>query len=114
MLVEGGDRLLNAFSPHLGNYAQRVLARRGVDIRTGALVKGADARSVTLADGTTIACQTIIWSAGVRPNDAVVDPSLPRFRNHRITVDPWLRVPGATRVYAIGDLASPQVGDQGE
>jgi len=114
MLVEGGDRLLNAFSPHLGNYAQRVLARRGVDIRLRALVKGADARSVTLADGTTIACQTIIWSAGVRPNDAIAEASVPRSRNHRITVDPWLRIPGATAAYAVGDVASPQVGDQGE
>jgi len=114
ILVEGGDRLLNAFSPHLGHYAQRVLARRGVDIRTRALVKGADARSVTLADGTMIACGTIIWSAGVRPNDAVTDPSIPRLRNHRINVDPWLRVPGASGVYAIGDVASPQVAKQGE
>ena len=114
ILVEGGDRLLNAFSPHLGHYAQRVLARRGVDIRVRALVKDADARSVTLADGTTIACETIIWSAGVRPNDAAADASLPRFRNHRITLDPWLRIPGATGVYAIGDVASPPLGNQDE
>jgi NADH dehydrogenase len=114
ILVEGGDRLLNAFSPHLGHYAQRVLAGRGVDIRTRALVKGADSRSVTLADGTAIACETIIWSAGVRPNDAVADPSIPRLRNHRISVDPWLRVAGASGVYAIGDVASPQAADQGE
>jgi len=114
ILVEGADRLLNAFSPHLGHYAERVLTCRGVDIRTRALVKGADAHSVTLADGTTIACETIVWSAGVRPNDAVADPSLPRLRNRRIVVDPWLRVPGATGVYAIGDLASPQVANQGE
>ena len=114
ILVEGADRLLNAFSPHLGHYAQRILARRGVDIRTRALVKAADARSVTLADGTRIDCETIIWSAGVRPNDAVVDASLARFRNHRVTVDAWLRVPGATGVYAIGDVASPKLGDQGE
>jgi len=114
ILVEGADRLLNAFSPHLGHYAQRILTRRGVDIRTRALVKAADARSVTLADGTRIDCETIIWSAGVRPNDAVVDASLARFRNHRVTVDAWLRVPGATGVYAIGDVASPKLGDQGE
>ena len=114
ILVEGADRLLNAFSPHLGHYAQRILTRRGVDIRTRALVKAADARSVTLADGTRIDCETIIWSAGVRPNAEVVDASLTRFRNHRVTVDAWLRVPGATGVYAIGDVASPKLGDQGE
>jgi NADH:quinone reductase (non-electrogenic) len=114
ILVEGADRLLNAFSPHLGHYAERVLSRRGVAIRTRVLVKAADASSVTLADGTNIACGTIIWSAGVRPNDAVAEPSLPRLRDRRIAVDPWLRIPGASGVYAIGDVASPQVGSQGE
>ena len=114
ILVEGADRLLTAFSARLGHYAQRVLARRGVDIRVNTLVKGADARSVTLEDGTTIACETIVWSAGVRPNDAIADASLPRFRNHRITVDAWLRISGATGAFAIGDVASPPVGNPGE
>src|SRR5207248_364140 len=36
ILVEGADRLLNAFSLRLGRYAQRVLTRRGVGVRTGA------------------------------------------------------------------------------
>ena len=114
ILVEGADRLLTAFSPRLGHFAQRVLARRGVDIRINTLVKGADARSVTLANGTTIACETIVWSAGVRPNDAIADASLPRFRNHRITVDAWLRISGATGAFAIGDVASPPGVDQSE
>ena len=66
--------------------------------------------------GTPNAAATRIepGSAGVRPNDEVVDASLARFRNHRVTVDAWLRVPGATGVYAIGDVASPKLGDQGE
>src|SRR6266567_1617734 len=63
ILVEGTDRLLNAFSLHLGRYAQRVLTKRGVAVRTGALVKSANGHSVTLSDGTAIACATIIWSA---------------------------------------------------
>src|SRR6266702_3145481 len=41
ILVEGTDRLLNAFSLRLGRYAQRVLTKRGVAVRTGALVKNA-------------------------------------------------------------------------
>jgi NADH dehydrogenase len=114
ILVEGADRLLNAFSPRLGRYAQRVLERRGVDIRNHALVKGADTDSVTLADGTTIACGTIIWSAGVRPNDAIAQPSVPRFRDRRIKVDEWLRIQGAAGAFAIGDVASPEAGDQRE
>jgi NADH dehydrogenase len=107
ILVEGTDRLLGAFSARLGRYAKRVLQRRGVEVRTGTLVKTANGHSVTLADGTAIASSTIIWSAGVRPNDPIGDSSLPRFRNARIQVDAWLRIPGAAGAYAIGDTASP-------
>jgi NADH dehydrogenase len=111
ILVEGTDRLLNAFSLRLGRYAQRVLSRRGVTVRTGALVKSANGHSVTLSDGTAIACSTIIWSAGVRPNDPVGEAPLPRFRNARIQVDAWMRIPGAPGAFAIGDAASPAVAD---
>ena len=112
ILVEGTDRLLNAFSVRLGRYARRVLERRGVEVRTGALVKTANGHSVTLADGTEIACATIIWSAGVRPSDPIGESPLPRFRNARIQVDEWLRIPGAPGAYGIGDAASPLAGDR--
>ena len=111
ILVEGTDRLLNAFSVRLGRYARRVLERRGVEVRTGMLVKTANSHSVTLSDGTAIACATIIWSAGVRPTDPVGEASLPRFRNARIQVDECLRIAGAPGAFAIGDAASPRVGD---
>src|SRR3989440_2573072 len=112
ILVEGGDRLLNTFSARLGRYAQRVLTRRKVEVRTGALVKSANGHSVTLSDGTAIASATIIWSAGVRPNDPIGESSIPRFRNARIQVDEWLRIPGSPGAFAIGDAASPRAGDR--
>src|SRR5438132_9695162 len=80
ILVEGADRLLNAFSVRLGRYARKVLERRGVEVRTGTLVKTANGHSVMLADGSAIACSTLIWSAGVRPNDPIGDSSLPLLR----------------------------------
>jgi len=112
VLIEGTDRLLNAFSARLGRYAQRVLTRRGVAVRTGVLVKSANGHSVTLSDGMAIACATIIWSAGVRPNDPIGEAPLRRFRNARIEVDQSLRIPGAPGAFAIGDAASPRVGDR--
>ena len=110
ILVEGADRLLNAFSARLGRYAERVLKHRRVDVRLKSLVKDADPRKVTLADGSTIASETIIWSAGVRPNDALAGDGPPRYRNRRLEVGPHLEIPGADGAYAIGDLASPRTG----
>lgn len=114
VLVEGTDRLLSAFSARLGAYARRVLERRGVEVLTTVLVKSADTHAVTLADGTTIPCETIIWSAGVRPNDGLADATLPRLRNRRLQVDAQLRIPGAQGAFAIGDVASPEQGGQGQ
>lgn len=114
ILVEGMDRLLGAFSQRLGRYAQRVLERKGIDVRTRTLVKAADESTVTLSDGTLIDCRTIVWSAGVRPNDPTGAPSLARFRNTRIKVDERLRIAGAPGAYAIGDVASPILSDQRE
>ena len=114
VLVEGLPRLLSAFSEHLGRYALRVLERRGVEVRLRVLVKAADDDGVTLSDGTSIPCRTIVWSAGVRPNDPSGVPSLPRFRNARIKVDGRLRIPGAEGAWALGDVASPEVGAEGQ
>ena len=110
LLLEGQDRLLGTFSERIGRYAERVLRRRGIEVRTKTLVTGADATSVTLSDGTLVPTRTIIWSAGVRPNEASHDPQLPKYRNGRIKVDACLRIPGRSRAYALGDVASP--GDQ--
>src|ERR1700682_2791143 len=102
ILVEGADRLLNAFSVRLGRYAQRVLLRRNVTVRTGALVKNANGHSVTLSDGTAIGSATIVWSAGVRPNDPIGESPVPRVRNSRVPVEGWLRIPGSAGAFRLG------------
>ena len=110
LLLEGQDRLLGSFSERIGRYAERVLQRRGIEVRTRTLVTAADSTSVTLSDGSVVPTRTIIWSAGVRPNDPGSDPSVPRFKNGRIEVDACLRITGRGHAFAIGDLGSP--GDQ--
>jgi NADH dehydrogenase len=113
-LIEGAGRLLGAFPERLGHYAQRVLEQRGVEVQLKTLVKDADEHGVTLANGTRIPSQTIIWSAGVRPNDPTGQDALPRFRNRRIELDPQLRLRGTSGAYGIGDVASPAVPGGGE
>lgn len=110
VLVEGTDRLLGSFSQRLGAYARRTLERRRVEVLTNKLVKNADEHGVTLGEGITLASETIIWSAGVRPNDITADDLVPHSRKQRIQLDGQLRIPGAEQAFAIGDVASPEVG----
>ncbi len=105
VLVEGRERLLGAFPRQLGAYAGRVLRRRGVEIRVGTLVTSADEHSATLSDGVTIPTATIVWSAGVGPDDPLGDTA-PRSRSRRIEVGPDLGIRGRPGSFAIGDVAS--------
>jgi NADH:ubiquinone reductase (H+-translocating) len=106
ILVEGTDRLLGHFSPELGAYAERILAKRGIEVRTSTLLQKADEASVTLSTGDVIEARTVVWSAGVRATEPTANDRLRRSRSHRLEVDQFLRVKGVDRVYAIGDLAS--------
>jgi len=108
VLVEGQDRLLGTFSDRLGRYAERVLTKRGIEVRTKVLVQAADDRQVTLSDDTVIPTHTIVWTGGVRPLTPGVEPELERSRSRRLRVDSFLRVPGAQRVYALGDAAGAE------
>jgi NADH dehydrogenase len=100
LLLEGGDRLLPMFVPRLSEYARRELERRGVEVRTDTLVASADDTGVVLHDGTEVETATMVWTAGVRPNDPVHE------KPERLSVDDHLRVLGAPDVFAIGDVAA--------
>jgi NADH dehydrogenase len=99
LLLEGGERLLPMFVPRLSQYARRELERRGVEVRTNTLVASADDRGVMLHDGSEIETATMVWTAGVRPNDPVHEEA------DRLPVDDHLRLVGAQNVFAIGDVA---------
>jgi len=106
VLVEGRDRLLGTFHPKLGEYAERILRDRGIDVRTSVLVEKATEEVVVLSSGDEILSHTVVWSAGVRPEDPVRTPDAPRSRSRRLEVDGHLRLAGRSDVYVIGDAAS--------
>lgn len=106
VLVEGQDRLLGAFHPKLGEYAERILRDRGIEVRTSVLVQKATDDVVVLSSGDEILTRTVVWSAGVRPQDPVRTPDAPRSRSRRLDVDGHLRLAGTSDVYVIGDAAS--------
>jgi NADH:ubiquinone reductase (H+-translocating) len=100
LLLEGGDRVLPQFKRRLSAYAQRQLARRGVDVRLDTLVASADDTGVVLRDGTELATSTMVWTAGVRAANLLDDES------GRIAIDDHFRIAGADGAYAIGDVAA--------
>jgi NADH dehydrogenase len=106
VLVEGGKSLLPGLPKRMGEYSQRLLAERGVEIVTGDNVAGADDVSLTLASGNRIETRTIVWSAGVKPSPTVGSTPLPLTKRGAVEVSADLLVKGYANVWALGDCAS--------
>lgn len=105
MLLDVAERVLPELDPRLSRTADRVLRRRGVDVRMQNSVKEARSDGVLLTSGDNIATRSLIWCVGVRPDPLVADMGIPTVKG-RLTVDEYLRVPGYPDVFACGDAAA--------
>ena len=105
LLLDTASRLLPELDPHLGRTADRVLRRRGVEVRTGQTVTEARDDQVLLSTGENVPTRSLIWCVGVRPDRLVDELGLPTNRG-RLVVDEFMSVPGLSDVYACGDCAA--------
>ena len=105
VVVEGRDRLLGPFPERLGAYTQKRLGKLGVEVILERYVTTVEDGIVTLSDGSELEAQTLVWSAGVKPESLAEHEGIARAaRSKRIEVDAHLRI--AHRVFAIGDIAA--------
>jgi NADH dehydrogenase len=105
VLVDAAPRILPDIPPPLGDYAAAELRRREVEIHVGTTLESVSADEAVLGDGTRIATNTLVWTAGVAPNPALREWSLPLDEKGRVEVDELLRVRGHEHVWALGDCA---------
>jgi NADH dehydrogenase len=105
LLVSRGPVILHEAPERLRDHAARLLERRGVDIRLGTTIEAVENGVVSLTDGTRHRSETLVWTAGVKPNRLVAELGLPLDGRGRIIVDGTLRVEGRSNVWAIGDCA---------
>ena len=104
MLVHSGSVILPELGESLGRYTQKVLARRGVEVRLNTRVKSMTENRVFLIDGLQIPSQTLVWTAGTVPNPLTVALPCAKERG-RIRVNEFLQVPDWPDVWAVGDCA---------
>jgi NADH:ubiquinone reductase (H+-translocating) len=104
VLIEGGNRILPTFAESLSKKAARRLEKLGVKVLTGMKVDKVDEQGV-IAGGQRIPSATVLWTAGVTASPVVKTLGVPTDRAGRLPVDPFLMVPGAIGVFAVGDVA---------
>lgn len=104
VLLHALDRILPELDERLALYAQKILAKRGVEICLNTKLEAATGVDAILADGGRIATRTLISTVPSSPNPLVDALVLPRERG-RLKVDSSLLVTGTQNVWALGDCA---------
>ncbi|HKO30753.1 MAG TPA: FAD-dependent oxidoreductase, partial [Nitrospiraceae bacterium] len=104
LLVEGGARILSAFSPDLSAKAATALERKGVTIRLNSRV------SEVRTDGVMIGSEfvrstNVIWAAGNKASPLLTSLAVPQDEFGRIHVRSDLTIPGESWIFVIGDSA---------
>jgi NADH dehydrogenase len=105
VLVDGGSKVLAEVPRRLGAYTEELLRRRGVELQLGTTIDSVEPDAVRLSDGTRIATETLVWTAGVVANPILSPLGLPLDERGRVLVDSSLRVHGHDDIWALGDCA---------
>jgi len=104
-LLEAGPATLGPMSKISQQKSQAYLESMGVQVKVNTQVKDYDGKKVLLADGSTIASNTLIWAAGVTGNvPNGIEASL-LVRGNRIKTDAFNRIPGTDNIFVLGDIA---------
>jgi NADH dehydrogenase len=104
VLVHSGSVVLPELGEKLGAYAQKVLAKRGVEILTKVRMKSYVNGVVELNDGTTMKSSTVVWTAGTAPNPILSDLPFKKEKG-RVVANEFMEVPDWEGVWAVGDCA---------
>lgn len=109
LLCDAAPAVLPELGPALGARALAVLRGRGIDVRLTTELTSISADSVTLSTGEQVATRTVVWTAGVAASPliaALAERHQLQTQKGRLTVDPYLAVPGHRDVWALGDAAA--------
>ncbi len=107
LLIEGGPRVLPAYSAELSRKAEEQLHHLGVEVRTSKMVTRVEPGAVWTGD-QRISAAVILWAAGVAASPLGQKLGATVDRAGRVHVQRDLSIPGYKEVFVIGDLAALQ------
>lgn len=106
VLVEAANRIMPEVGPKMGRYTVERLLDADIEVNLDTRVKTLEGGHVVLDDGQSFDADTIIWTAGVKPNPMLENTDLPRDERGRVICTTELQVEGMPGVFCAGDCAS--------
>ncbi len=107
VLVEATGRILPEVDLDMAAWAVKQLTARGMDVRLSTRLESvSDDGVVRLSDGGEFASDTLVWTAGTKPNPLLARTDLPLDERGRVRCEPTLQVSGTEDAWAAGDLAA--------
>jgi NADH dehydrogenase len=105
-LLEGAPRILAPLPERVSDTALALLLKRGIKVVTDCKVTAIGSDAVTDDEGNEYPVDLCVWAAGIRAPEFLSALGLATGRGGQLDVDAWLRVKGASNIYALGDCAS--------
>ena len=105
ILLEGGPRVLPAYSERLSRKAEEQLERLGVEVRTSQMVTRIEPGAVWVGEHP-ISASVALWAAGVAASPLGRKLAASVDKAGRVLVEPDLSIPERPEIFVIGDLAA--------
>ena len=105
LLLEAGSALIASYPDELRLATLRLLRKKNVDVTFNAQLTDYNGQRVTLADGTQIESNTLIWTAGVKAAEVVETLGVQRAGSGQVRSEATLQLPNHPEVYVVGDAA---------
>ncbi|WP_062076780.1 NAD(P)/FAD-dependent oxidoreductase [Demequina globuliformis] len=110
VMIEAATRILPEMGEEMGGYTLEVLRKRGMEIYLATRLESCVDGRIELSDGQKFDADTVVWTAGVKPNPVIGESDLPTGPRGHVNALPTLQVatedgdvvPGA---WAAGDCA---------
>ncbi|MQY16208.1 NADH dehydrogenase-like protein [Streptomyces sp. RB5] len=105
ILVDAADKILPEVGPELGKWGLKHLQQRGIEVYLGTSLESCVDGHVVLKNGLEVDSNTLVWTAGVKPNPVLREYGLPLGPRGHVDTAATLQVQGMTGVWAAGDNA---------
>jgi NADH dehydrogenase len=106
VLVEATGRILPEVDLDMAAWTVKQLTARGMDVRLNTRLESVVDCVVQLSDGDRFPSDTLVWTAGTKPNPVLAETDLPLDARGRVVCEPTLQVRGVDGAWSAGDLAA--------